>query len=376
MRTDFREERKWKTALAFHLGTAVLEWHAAGTLADRVRRKIVVLWKPPRNDEDEVEVDEQMDIDDRSIQTPMVDYNSSDNDNDNDEDDADAGPAPLEAKDVTDALDTSTAIQDALDTAEAAASASEIADQPQSNSQEEQVEPKIEESEDTSALHKNDGTEENVDSSTPHDPNPGSSEEEKVSKTEDYSNSSGLKASSTNPMLPSASDLQPEASSSSHLKHASKPNVYAPMRERIANSGDHKLFLDLDDYEYLVKDPATHSGENIHEVPPPPHDLSAIFPDLQPFGLLNIPATGVTEVRKKSDKKSDRDDPNKRAEDTTYTKLVPLGKFMHCKPTLLGPLNPVKHWKQGKWINQGDSSNNSENDTSLSADSLCGQFDL
>ena len=371
MRTDFREERKWKTALAFHLVTAVLEWHAAGTLADRVGKKIVVLWKPPRKDE-EKEIDEQMNVDNRSMQTPMVDYNSSDNDNDNEEDGP--GPVPLEAKDVTDTLDTSTAVQDALDIAEAAASAFGITNQFRSISQGGQVEPKIEES-DISAFHKNDGTEEsmNVDSSTPQDSQPGSSEEEKASKTEEYSRPSGLKVSSTNPLFPSTSNLQPEESSS-HSKHASKQNVYAPMRERIASSDDHKLFLDLDDYDYLVKDLAALSEENIHEMPPPPHDLSAIFPDLQPFGLLNIPDTGVTEVKKKSDRKSDKDDPNKRTEDTTYANLVPLGKFNHCKPTLLGPMNPAKRWKQGKWANQEDSASNSENDSSLSVDSLCGQF--
>lgn len=378
MRTDFREERKWKTAVAFHLGTAVLEWHAAGTLADRVRRKIVVLWKPPRKEDDE-EVDEQMDVDDTSLQTPMVDYNSSDNDNDNDEDEPD--PEPLEANDVTDALDASTAIQDALDIAEATASVSGTADQPQSDNQGRQVEPKIEESEDTSALHKNGAAEESmsmdVDNSTQQDSQQGGNGVETASKMEEDSKPSGLKASSANPLLLSSSHPQPEASSSSNSKHASKPNAYAPMRERIAKSDDSKLFLDLDDYDDLVKDLAALSTEeNILEIPPPPHDLSAIFPDLQPLGLLNVPTTGVTEVKKKSDRKSDKDDPNKRAEDTTYTKLVPLGEFMHCKPTLLGPLNPAKRWKQGKWVNQEDSASNSENDSSLTVESLCGQFDL
>ena len=49
MRTDFREERKWKVALAYNLSTAVLEWHAAGSLEERIRSKICVLWKKPRN---------------------------------------------------------------------------------------------------------------------------------------------------------------------------------------------------------------------------------------------------------------------------------------------------------------------------------------
>ncbi|OBZ75889.1 hypothetical protein A0H81_04110 [Grifola frondosa] len=46
MRIDFREERKWKTALAYNLAHAVIDWHEAGTLEERVHRGICVLWKP------------------------------------------------------------------------------------------------------------------------------------------------------------------------------------------------------------------------------------------------------------------------------------------------------------------------------------------
>ena len=59
-----------------------------------------------------------------------------------------------------------------------------------------------------------------------------------------------------------------------------------------------------------------------------------------------IPAT--QEGRKKSERR-DKDDPNKRAEDTTYSKLFPASRFMRTKPTLLGPLLPSKRWKDGSW---------------------------
>ena len=51
MRIDFREERKWKIALAYNLAHAVMEWHEAGSLQERVRRGICVLWKRPRETE-------------------------------------------------------------------------------------------------------------------------------------------------------------------------------------------------------------------------------------------------------------------------------------------------------------------------------------
>lgn len=378
MRTDFREERKWKLALAFHLGTAVLEWHAAGSLEERVRRKICVLWKPPRKEETEIEegIDESelMDVDDNaavpSIPTPMVDYNSS-----GDEEDE---PEP-EQKDVIDALDTSAAVLDALDGVEASASA-EI------DRRQEGVKPKIEEADDRSALSRNTsiGKDDSmdIDGLTTQNMSSKSHAEENTSKTEEDSSAvlpSGLKPTSSDPILTanSHSEAVSTDTSGSGSKIAPKPNLYAPLRERIARSSAEKLFLDLDDYDELVKDLAALStGKDVLEPPPPPpHDLSAIFPDLQPFGLLNIPIPPVisTEGKKKSDRKSDKDDPTKRVEDTTYTKLVPLGEFMYCKPTLLGPLNPAKRWKQGKWINSEEVVSNIENDSSAPSESLCGQ---
>ncbi|KAJ2983057.1 hypothetical protein NUW54_g10672 [Trametes sanguinea] len=61
------------------------------------------------------------------------------------------------------------------------------------------------------------------------------------------------------------------------------------------------------------------------------------------------PAPVGQDGKKKSDRRGDRDDPNKRAEDTTYSKLAPMSKFMQIKPTLLGTLKPAKHWKDGHW---------------------------
>jgi chromatin modification-related protein VID21 len=386
MRTDFREERKWKMALAYNLSTAVLEWHAAGSLEERVKRRICVLWKRPRNDQvdgDEIENEkgdgfEQMDVDgnaeDEAIPNPMVDYNSSDNDDDE---------ADPEQKDVTDALDLSTALQDALEDVDAVAS--EVRDR-RRGVQDHHVEPKVEEREDLSALRSAgpNGPDDSmdVDGATQQDLPPIGNGEDSVSKSEEDSGPSvtpGLKPTSSDPILASIAHLPSgDTEALSNVKAAPKPNVYAPMRERIAYSDTNKLFIDLDDYDGLVRDLAGLStGETVIEALPPPPDLSAIFPDLQPFGLLNVPlvpAVTSTDTRKKPDRKSDRDDPNKRVEDTSYTKLVPLGEFMHCKPTLIGALNPAKHWRQGKWFSHEDTANIIENDASAANDALCGEF--
>lgn len=381
MRTDFREERKWKMALAYNLSTAVLEWHAAGSLEERVKRRICVLWKRPRDEEldgDENERDdefEQMDVEDnvenQAIPNPMVDYNSSDND--------DEEPDP-EHKDVADPLDLSTAVQDALDCVDVAASGD---GDPQQMDKQSQVQPKVEERDDSSALH-GAGTN-GPDVAAQQDSQPNSLGEESVSKSEERGLSVplGLKPTSTNPILASTSDshsINAEASSSS-VKTIPKSNIYAPMRDRIAYSDEDKLFIDLDDYEDFVENLVSLSTEDtVIDPPPPPPDLSSIFPDLQPFGVLNVPpapTSGIsTDAKKKTDRKSDRDDPNKRIEDTSYTKLVPLGEFMHCKPTLIGPLNPAKRWRNGKWLVHEDTPSNSENDTPTASEALCGKFRL
>ena len=86
-------------------------------------------------------------------------------------------------------------------------------------------------------------------------------------------------------------------------------------------------------------------------------DFTTLFPDLQPLGLLDVhPGTVPNEGKKKMEKRSDKDDPNKRIEDTTYTKLYPTGRFMYTKPTLLGPLQPSKHWKNVRWLSTEETS--------------------
>lgn len=165
----------------------------------------------------------------------------------------------------------------------------------------------------------------------------------------------GLKSSSKDPILgvktssnsssSNADSDAPTTSTKSSLKRA-----YAPLRERIMEFEVDKLFLDLDDFHITQPSKAVDDDHrDFITVGLPPADLSTIFPDLHPLNLLDIalPLASAPEGKKKN---SDRDDPNKRIEDTTYTKLFPIGEFMYSKPTLIGPLQPSKNWKDGRWL--------------------------
>lgn len=332
MRTDFREERRWKLALAYTLAHAVVEWHEAGSSEERVRRGIVVLWKrPPPEDAEMADASEgdQPDgpftqdtdgVDSRETGTPMDGY-ASDDESEDEQD-----------KDAVDSLEPASVLQDALQQLE------DQANTANSQSEGATVKPKVEEIEDLTALKGRGGVagqDENamdVDAKKPSQPE-GSKPANPTTSTQGAADSHpGLKSSSKNPVLATSG----RDGEGAHGKTKHKINQFAAIREHIVYSDIDKLFVDLDDLD-LVKSmselstdepPAASAATPSHA----PHDLAAIFPDLQPYAMLDLAPHG--ELRKRSERKSDRDDPNKRAEDTTYTKIVPVNKFMFVKSTL------------------------------------------
>ncbi|KAF4604158.1 chromatin modification- protein VID21 [Pleurotus pulmonarius] len=370
MRTDFREERRWKLALAYNLSTAVLEWHAAGDTATRIANGICMKWRPPRSyDRAPEEEDTEMVIDDghplpgfteESAPGDIVDApedNDADsqlkpmnplsilnyNSDDDDDDDQDQDQGQEREQSVADALETSVMIDDALDAADVGVPSTETGSAA--------IQPKTEEVEDSSALQARDAmavdSQDLAEQPTEQQPKDQSLEMTPI----------GLKTDSANPTLMSTTTSRSSDELSAANSAASKAmlkSIYAPIRERIAYSELDKLFLDFDDLDIArdeTKDPAVDELDPLF----PPSDLASVFPDFQPYGLFDVPSPiFVSDGKKKSEKKSDRDDPNKRAEDTTYSKLVPIGKFMHCKPTLLGPLQPSKKWKNGEWVRLDD----------------------
>jgi chromatin modification-related protein VID21 len=330
MRVDFREERKWKIALAFSLSTAVLEWHAAGNWAERVEKGICIGGKRLRFQDDDPEVgleliEEQVKLETEEpvqaeqLKTSLleVDYGSDDDDDDDE--------SVVDQQNVLDTLEPAVLIQDALDVAQADGNWTAVQD----------VRPKAEVVEDSVLV--SDGTTNTlmVENQDTMDIDGADGTAPDVPK---------LKATSSDPILSSnpASKNNDVGLSTAQTKSLSKTNIYAPLRDHIAYSNDDKLLLGPEDFHNLADD-----------VLLPPADLSTIFPDLQPVGLSDVPpaiAPSTNEGKKRSEKRSERDDPARRSEDTTYTKLFPAGEFMYSKPTLLGPLHPSRYYKDGRWV--------------------------
>lgn len=358
MRIDFREERRWKIALAFNLAHAVIDWHNAGTLEERVRRGICVLWKRPRpedleddegidsHDEDaNVELpdtEEDQRIDSGETNTPINDY-GSDDDSDEEQD--------KEQHDVFDVLAPGAMLEETMNRPEG-----HVHDGSERlGFDSEHVEPKVEDIEDLSALRNTDDGENHsameVDTEATVKANTRDDEETLLKRDDTGAGSAqGLKSDSKDPVL--GKHVLESENAQPTVKYKSKSNIYAPLREQIIYSDIDKLFLDFDDLDIIKGMSELSTEDPSFPALPAPTDLSAIFPDLQLLGLLDVPVTSSsvgTENRKKSEKRADKDDPNKRQEDTTYSKLVPMSDFMHCKPSLLGALQPSKHWKNGQW---------------------------
>ncbi|KAG2061308.1 hypothetical protein BDR06DRAFT_986313 [Suillus hirtellus] len=320
MRVDFREERRWKYVLAFNLSTAVLEWHDAGSREERVRLGICVLWKRPRSSQNASTEDVEMDTrpTEHNGYTPMAD-----------ESDGDEEEGEAEQRDIADALESRNALEEALD----GTGSNESTDSSQHQTPgPDHVQPKVEDVDDPSALQ--DSSVMNVDM-----------QRENQAKVES-DDQTGLKAHSTDPNLASQQNTQHDAAPAESSSKASKASLYAPLREQIAYSDERKLFLDGDDLVLAkaLSDLTTDDSGIEPSLPIP--DLSDIFPDLQPLGMPDV-VSGSNEGKKK-DKKSGED--NRRVEDAGFTKMAPLGRFMHSKPTLLGPLQPARHWVNGEWI--------------------------
>lgn len=362
MRTDFREERRWKLVLAYNLAHAVMEWHEAGSLEERIRRGIVVLWKPPLPDDAEmldgaaaVETEgpfgETQDTDENGVDSRDTASQNGYGSDDESEDEQDKDP-------VCDSLEPSQALQEALEQLEQVPA--------QQNGQDALTfKPKIEEIEDLTALATTSSARDDhtigIDEAKLPQAEPKKPEDTSVVRPAVAEVHPGLKASSKNPVLGAAGKGGEGVSSKSKVKTNRQLLEHHPVRDHILYSDFDKLFVDLDDLD-LAKSMSELNTEDStvpssHTYAPVPHDLNAIFADLPFYAMLDVapPPGSVPEGnsngngKKKSDRRADRDDPNKRAEDAAYTKLTPTSKFMFVKPTLLGTLKPASNFKDGKW---------------------------
>lgn len=323
MRVDFREERRWKLALAYNLSTAILEWHFAKSKEAREEAGIIVKWQKPqastsRDTGPEASINitsANIPVTNSTVTTTQllgVDYGSEEEEEEE----------PETRQDVIDLLAPATAVEDALEVVS-------------------ELQPKNEDLEDNDALQlvQIADTLEDVDNTIAD------------TKRED-DGKKALRSGSDNPLLSgSKSSSQSVNGDSDPIPPISKKaakSILNPVRERVVHSDD--LFLDIGaELQNLNLQPKAKDSDRQSLL-----DLQTLFPDLQPFGIQEVssgpPFLASEEKKKKSEKRSDRDDPTKRLEDITYTKLYPTGRFMQTKPTLIGPLQPAKRFVDGKWL--------------------------
>lgn len=368
MRVDFREERKWKYALAFHISTAVIKWHEAQTREERVTLGICMHWKPPRTTDSVSSPSQQrrqeqdMEVDNEGVAGEVCDKEHAYSDQESGDDDDEV---EMEQREIVDALETRNALEEALEGSGSRSGSGESGESSrrQSTGPDGILRPKVEDVEDPSALGNVSGAwQRDADAMDVDGVQPGEGEGDKAAdgdagrtqttKTE-VIDLVGLKPDSNDPVLGSQTSSESRISTlpvPCPSKSGPKSSLYAPLRERIAYSDNSKLFVDNDDLD-LIK---ALSDLTTEDSSPPALDLEAarsldlsdLFPDLQ---VLGMPDVAPSEPKKKPDKKSERDD-SRRVDDAGYTKIAPMGKFMLCKPTLLSPLQPVRRWRNGKWL--------------------------
>jgi chromatin modification-related protein VID21 len=314
MRIDFREERKWKIAVAYTLALAVQEWHEAGSTEERIRRGVCVVWSKNLEEDipapSNVEGDSAMPIDElprhrlRSDSMHVVEESDdgSDEEKDNaiiaDVDAAEPGEVvndeltqePENMK-VEDNFDFATALQAAPTT----------------------------ESQDQVGTGVNSSRQDSLEGSDPTPP--------------------GLRVTSENPMM-------------SFANNGLSATTQGAMRERVAFMDLNKVFLDADDLGLTSLIPKP-SAEEAPDYVPPHIDLIALFGDVQAYGLPEpVPAAIQLDLKKN---RRERDDVSRRLDEGNVTKLAPVSRFMFCRPTLISALQPSRHWRDGAWTGLDES---------------------
>lgn len=355
MRTDFREERRWKISVAYKLAIAVLEWHEAGDRKTRKERGIVVDWNRPVHDEsrdiDAVEMiieqgqgaEEEMqdDSDERPFSAALIsaDYGSDDSDDEQE----------LEKQEVVDALEPRVALEEALGHAERS----------ESTQSENEIRPKEEDLDDSSVLRAMHQAPISMDVQLRHDETPGPLTENVIHSGEHTQPDlhPGLKQSSDDPVLGSATTPEPTTGRpTSTPRQNPKPNIYSPLRGHIAHLDYDKLVLDFDDL-HIHKPRDAASEDASYDIHPLPVDVLQIFPEL-PFAFTEPPssagASGLQVGGRKKSEKRDRDDPHRRSDPTTHNKMMAMGPFMRTRPTLLAALNPAGRWENDHWTSFDD----------------------
>ena len=406
MQTDFREERRWKIAVAYELALCVQEWHISGSHEERLRLGIIgKLWRPNSRSNDNIPA-----VDDDQVMIIPHDQDAEENDSDNGDEDSEDDVAMPDADEriavnaaagsvsdneeeeaqeraaVNNALDPDVALADALDEAErnppAPTEAAEVVEQETPS-----MATKIEELENANVLQLVKDRDGDISMDGPREAENAQAHE--VMKAETLESTPGLKEASSNPTLDSVvgpSDVQELPSKEQ------KPMLSAEdtkrLRSSLASLPEETLFVSLDQLLSISEEELLKSfvpDEDPSKVPE--WDPCAIFPEMQAFGMMDVstsdivggPSISSSDGRRRSDKKVDRDDPSRRIDETVYNKLYPASRFMTMKPTLVSALQPARKWKKGKWVDLDESPVVSDVDAPLppiSSETTCCKLQL
>ena len=168
----------------------------------------------------------------------------------------------------------------------------------------------------------------------------------------------GLRVTSENPMM-------------SFANNGLSAATQGAMRERVAFMDLNKVFLDADDLGLTSLIPKP-SSEAVADYVPPNIDLIALFGDVQAYGLPEpVPAAIQLDIKKN---RREREDVSRRVDEANTTKLVPVSKFMFCRPTLISALQPSRHWRDGTWTRLDESPVYSTDVPPFSQDFACSEF--
>jgi chromatin modification-related protein VID21 len=343
MRTDFREERKWKLTMAFQLAHAAKKWHTFADRASRVAAGICISHVPPTTGDGDGRADaspartvmeEMPDARDEREAEELLAYggeDGSDADPDGDGEDDDS-PDPEELGDA----DRQGSREQQNGSAEPSFSAGDRMLEPSM---------KMEDLDDRTVLIQT-GEGEGMILEKYVDPPDVEMKDEDSSANGGNARSVGqppvvgLKPESNDPIV--GSGLAMDNNSEASKPHNKAPHpALLPVREKLSFSDPSLLFVPEEDID-IVRGIAQL---NMREGGTEATTLTTLFPDLSFYGLLDaVPPKTVTDAKKKSGRKEDKDDPYRRPDDVHYSRLMPMNQFMYTKPTLLSTLHPVEHW--------------------------------
>lgn len=294
MHTDFREERKWKMALALELAEACVEWHQ--TPPDE-RKKLCAKFRAPCEENAE------------PIEKGVP------QDEETDETDAKAD----ESGDVT--------MEDPDDREGSNLEESRM-----------EVDPPVAVVPQTPAL-------------PPPMPEPqftlNSEEVEQAAPTVVPENSTSQEKREATPTV-----RLREGGTNAVLSQAQFPAAetnYKPVRRPVVKLNSSALWVNSGELQPLEsKQPpvATNADEQdmatLNPIPPLPNkiDLPALFPDLQPYAGLG---PGPDPTGKKIDRRCDE-------LGSSASKWVPISQFTVMRPIVLSALEPLAHYRDSKWM--------------------------